>query len=61
MGARPSSALAISVLPPGNDDHQESELTDLITAAADVLAAAGCQLVGGHSSEGQAAAAGGVL
>eukprot|EP00775_Hariotina_reticulata_P005837 gene5837-6078_t len=57
MGATPASALALAVLPFGPSVSQENELADLLTGAVEVLGAAGCELVGGHSSEGAELAA----
>lgn len=59
MGATPSSALALAVVPFGPPQQQEEELASLLSGAQGVLAAAGCSLVGGHSSEGAELSAGG--
>uniref|UniRef100_A0A383W2K1 Selenide, water dikinase n=1 Tax=Tetradesmus obliquus TaxID=3088 RepID=A0A383W2K1_TETOB len=58
MGATPSSALALAVVPFGPSHFQEAELGDMLQGAVEVLGAAGCELVGGHSSEGPELSAG---
>jgi len=52
MGALPQSATAIATVPPGLDDKVEDLLTQMMTGAVEVLNAAGCALVGGHTGEG---------
>jgi selenide,water dikinase len=52
MGATPHTATAIAVVPPGLDRQTESLLAQLMAGAVQVLHAAGCALVGGHSGEG---------
>ncbi len=52
MGAKPQSALAIVVLPPGLPEKTEALLVHMMAGASGVLAAAGCALIGGHTSEG---------
>jgi len=52
MGARPHTATAIAVVPPGLDRQTQSLLAQLMAGAVQVLNAAGCALVGGHSGEG---------
>jgi thiamine monophosphate kinase len=52
MGAAPSSALAIAVVPYAPDAKQEQLLLQLLAGANSVLQAAGCPLVGGHTGEG---------
>lgn len=59
MGAQPSSALAIAVVPFGPDTKQEELLLQLMAGAAEVLAQAGCALVGGHTGEGPEVSLGG--
>jgi selenide,water dikinase len=57
-GATPSAALAIAVVPFAAAQKMESDLFQLMAGASKVLQAAGCALVGGHSSEGQELALG---
>ena len=52
MGATPHTATAIAVVPPGLDRQTQSLLSQLMAGAVQVLNAAGCTLVGGHSGEG---------
>ena len=52
MGATPHTATAIAVVPPGLDRQTQSLLAQLMAGAVQVLNAAGCALVGGHSGEG---------
>ncbi len=52
MGAAPHTATAIAVVPPGLDRQTQSLLSQLMAGAVQVLNAAGCALVGGHSGEG---------
>ncbi|MEO1607804.1 MAG: selenide, water dikinase SelD [Pseudomonadota bacterium] len=51
MGGEPQAALAIVALPFGLPDKMETLLTQMMAGAGEVLAAADCTLVGGHSSE----------
>eukprot|EP00192_Tetraselmis_astigmatica_P006939 CAMPEP_0117691242 /NCGR_PEP_ID=MMETSP0804-20121206/25598_1 /TAXON_ID=1074897 /ORGANISM="Tetraselmis astigmatica, Strain CCMP880" /LENGTH=766 /DNA_ID=CAMNT_0005504427 /DNA_START=14 /DNA_END=2314 /DNA_ORIENTATION=+ len=52
MGARPRTALAIPVVPYGAPSKVEEVLFQMMAGALEVLNAAGCSLVGGHSGEG---------
>ena len=52
MGAEPHTAMAIAVVPPGLDRQTQSLLSQLMAGAVQVLNAADCALVGGHSGEG---------
>ncbi len=52
MGAQPASATAIVTVPPGLDSKVAETLQQMLTGAVDVLNAAGCTLVGGHTGEG---------
>ncbi|MEY4979184.1 MAG: selenide, water dikinase SelD [Pseudomonadota bacterium] len=58
MGAQPQTATAILTLPPGLQHQVSEQLLHIMTGALDVLNAAGCSLVGGHSGEGQELALG---
>ena len=51
-GARPNHALAIAVIPYAAPAKVEDDLFQLMAGALEVLEAAGCALVGGHSTEG---------
>ncbi len=52
MGAEPQTALALATLPHAPDDKLERDLEALLRGALEVLDAAGCALVGGHTAEG---------
>ena len=52
MGAEPRAALAVAVLPFAAPAKVQADLYQLLSGAATALEAAGCALVGGHTSEG---------
>ncbi|KAG7667090.1 putative Selenide, water dikinase [Nannochloris sp. 'desiccata'] len=52
MGATPTAALAIAVLPFASSKVTQGDLYQLMAGANKVLHNAGCALVGGHSCEG---------
>ncbi|MDZ7893300.1 MAG: selenide, water dikinase SelD [Rhodoferax sp.] len=58
MGAQPHTATAIATLPPGVDRQVEATLRQMMQGATEVLNAAGCTLIGGHSGEGSELALG---
>ncbi len=58
MGATAHSATAIATVPPGLEEQVEDTLRQMMTGAVEVLNAAGCTLVGGHTGEGSELALG---
>jgi selenide,water dikinase len=58
MGAHPHTATAIATVPPGVDQQTRRLLAQMMGGAVQVLNAAGCTLVGGHTGEGQELALG---
>ena len=58
MGAEAQSATAIATVPPGLEAKVEDLLLQMMTGAVEVLNAAGCSLVGGHTGEGRELALG---
>lgn len=51
-GAQPTAALATVVVPLAAADKMEDDLYQMTAGVLRTLRAAGCELVGGHSSEG---------
>jgi selenide,water dikinase len=58
MGGTAQSATAIATVPPGLEAKVEATLRDMMAGAVEVLNAAGCALVGGHTGEGKELALG---
>ncbi|RMF14147.1 MAG: selenide, water dikinase SelD, partial [Gammaproteobacteria bacterium] len=58
MGAAPQSATAVATVPPGLESKVEDTVRLMMTGAVEVLNAAGCALVGGHTGEGRELALG---
>ncbi|MEZ5728056.1 MAG: selenide, water dikinase SelD [Burkholderiaceae bacterium] len=58
MGGEPQSATAIVTVPPGIEAKTEDTLFQMMSGAVEVLNAAGCALVGGHTGEGKELALG---
>ena len=58
MGATPHTATAIATVPPGLEKKVEALLSEMMGGALEVLNAAGCTLVGGHTGEGKELALG---
>lgn len=53
MGAAPQAATTTVILPRMSADLQQRTLSELMSAASEVMQAAGAEIVGGHSSMGE--------
>jgi selenide,water dikinase len=58
MGAQAQSATAIATVPPGLESKVQDLLFQMMSGAVEVLNAANCALVGGHTGEGKELALG---
>lgn len=52
MGATPTAALALAVLPFASSQKMEADLYQMMSGATSVLSQDGCDIVGGHTAEG---------
>jgi len=53
MGAKPLHALALCTVPLAAENLMEDDIADLLLGATDALKENGCQLAGGHTTEGE--------